>query len=98
MSRRYKKSGLRKSKEKLVQHIKELGCCVDCQTKAALTFHHLEPDEKIATIPQLIRDEDVSVLFLRNEIAKCILLCRTCHDLRHAETRHALVLQTRNHA
>lgn len=62
------------------------GCCIKCgynKSNAALTFHHLEPNEKEFTISHKgkIRPWEE----LKKELDKCILLCHNCHAEVHEE-------------
>jgi len=50
----------------------------DCEW--ALDFHHIKPEEKEFSISSQ-RHKSLSVL--RKEAAKCILLCRNCHNETH---------------
>lgn len=55
------------------------GRCVLCgyaRCLAALQFHHLNPAEKRL---ELSRGGTLSLLTLRNEVEKCVLLCANCH-------------------
>ena len=46
--------------------------------KEALDFHHLDPNDKVEALGQMIRDQysDKAIL---EEIKKCILICSNCH-------------------
>ncbi|HEV2112335.1 MAG TPA: hypothetical protein VGT99_13335 [Gammaproteobacteria bacterium] len=62
------------------------GRCERCgyrKNYAALTWHHLEPSEKSFEL-DLRAMSNRSDVVLREEIAKCRLLCANCH----AETHH----------
>lgn len=50
----------------------------DCEW--ALDFHHIKPEEKEFSISSS-RHKSLSIL--RREAAKCILLCRNCHNETH---------------
>lgn len=62
------------------------GVCVDCKRMphpAAMTFHHLDPSVKefqLSNSRTKVLSETV-----RQELSKCVLLCRNCHDIRHAD-------------
>jgi transposase len=56
------------------------GCCAICgyaASPAALEFHHLDPLEKRMGISA--NGLTVSLQSLREEVAKCVLLCSNCH-------------------
>ena len=58
------------------------GACVDCGYAAcieAFQFHHLDPETKSLTLANFSGSWDR----LKAEAAKCVLLCATCHRLRH---------------
>lgn len=59
--------------------LRATGCCVDCKTPENLHFHHLHNKRfKISRTMSRTRAT------LAAEIAKCILLCASCHSKRHA--------------
>lgn len=60
------------------------GHCKKCNTDNVfvLEFHHLNPGKKDDEINQLLRHQ-VSWRFLKDEVKKCILLCRNCHSETH---------------
>lgn len=59
----------------------EEGCkiCGYNKSPASLTFHHLNPDEKNGSICTLTND-GASWKKLQNEMDKCEILCRNCHQ------------------
>ena len=74
----------RKLKLKYIEY--KGGACVKCnynKCPAALTFHHLDPNEKDFGIAEngKIRSFDK----IKNELDKCILLCQNCHAETHYE-------------
>ena len=56
--------------------------CRDCGTadKTVLGFHHVDPATKEFDVSAFLGSTDR----LRREAEKCIVLCATCHALRHA--------------
>lgn len=46
----------------------------------ALDWHHLDPDEKVNSISEMIRDR-VSMDKLQVELDKCELICANCHRI-----------------
>lgn len=62
------------------------GECIKCGYKehlAALTFHHLNPDEKEFTISY--SNHSVSWDKLKEELDKCVILCSNCHHNEHSK-------------
>lgn len=66
---------LLKSKNKCVVCEEDTPCCLD--------FHHLNPAEKIFEIGCVGRQRP-SIQKLKDEIAKCVLICRNCHSKLHS--------------
>lgn len=64
----------------IVRSLKERSSCVDCGTKEDLTFDHRPGTVKIDTVSNMLTK--VSPSKLRREIAKCDIVCRTCHNVR----------------
>lgn len=63
------------------------GKCSDCGNAfhhSAMDFHHVDSDEKEMNVSILIRTADIAAA--KAEAAKCVLLCATCHRVRHAST------------
>lgn len=62
--------------------------CFDCgseyngENAAMFEFHHLEPEHKDDMITKMMVNYRWSVVV--KELAKCILLCSNCHNLRHS--------------
>lgn len=63
------------------------GCKV-CGEKdyVCLQFHHINPDTKISTVARMICDS-VSLDKVKEEAAKCEILCANCH-MRHTAKQH----------
>lgn len=62
------------------------GECIRCgynEHLAALTFHHLEPNEKEFTIAY--NRHSVSWDKLKEELDKCVILCSNCHNIEHSK-------------
>lgn len=65
-------------KRKLVEEAG--GACLICgydRCVAALEFHHLDPSQKAFNLS--LRGITKSIEVVREEAAKCVLLCATCH-------------------
>jgi hypothetical protein len=58
------------------------GKCAKCGFSdiRALDWHHLDPDEKVNSISEMIRDR-VSMDKLQVELDKCELICANCHRI-----------------
>ena len=56
--------------------------CRDCGSADHLQFHHLDPSEKTSH-----RIWGWSVPRIEAELAKCVVLCKGCHDGLHATDR-----------
>lgn len=61
--------------------------CVICgeDEKTCIDFHHVNPEEKEATVSSLITG---SLKKLKEEVKKCICLCSNCHRKVHAGILH----------
>ncbi len=53
-------------------------CCMDCGTEAELEIHHRDPTQKVTHSVFSWRKERRDV-----ELAKCDIVCRECHVIRH---------------
>jgi hypothetical protein len=70
--------------KEIAQTAKKGGCIVCGETEyVCLDFHHLDPNEKEFNIGRALRGEK-SLEMLRDEIAKCEVLCANCHRKVHA--------------
>lgn len=54
--------------------------CADCGSHERLHFHHLDPSTKRYEVTVMTTHGDRSV---HAEIAKCVVVCHTCHIRRH---------------
>lgn len=73
---------IRERNRDYVRKIKESNPCVDCGQKyhySQMDFDHL--GGKKETIARLANSE-ASIKTIKNEIAKCELVCSNCHRLR----------------
>lgn len=82
----YNKRTKQKKQDTIREILKELEIDIECsvcgynKNWAALTFHHLDPNEKdfsISDCGMFSKDR------LRQEIEKCVLLCHNCHMEEH---------------
>lgn len=59
-------------------------CCLCPEDRyQCLDLHHLDPNEKEGHIADMVRGW--SWKGLQKELAKCVVVCRNCHALIHAE-------------
>jgi hypothetical protein len=64
--------------------------CLDCGQRlppVAMDFHHRDPKQKAGNMNDLRK---YSVDKVREELAKCDLLCSNCHRIRHERIRLGL--------
>ena len=63
--------------------------CAACgeDDSICLSFHHLDPGSKTASIYKLVYNKECKVSDLKDEIAKCIVLCFNCHLKYHRDKR-----------
>lgn len=54
--------------------------CAMCGSLEDLTFHHKE--NKIDNVSDLVQ-RGTDLIVVKREVAKCIVLCRSCHDKVH---------------
>jgi len=59
------------------------GCCAECGTKENLEVDHIAPSEKTFN---LAKKFSYSLEVWEKELAKCQLLCTTCHKQKHSST------------
>ena len=61
--------------------------CASCgeRNPICLEFHHLKPSTKTSDIATLVKTR-VSILKIKTEIDKCVVLCANCH--RYETARH----------
>ena len=52
---------------------------------ACLDFHHIDPSKKKWAIAQMVHK--ISLKSLKDEIAKCVVLCANCHRKKHHEEK-----------
>lgn len=83
-SAEYVKERRRKIKEKAINY--KGGCCQKCgynKSVWALSFHHLDPNEKDFNISR--KGHCTSWSKIKDELDKCILVCNNCHSEIHEE-------------
>lgn len=72
------------------------GKCEDCgivltyeNDKGKYDFHHTDPSTKVSRINLMLKDK-VSIERLKEELDKCVLLCKSCHKQRHSDYKKGL--------
>lgn len=74
------------SKHELLKSIDKSSCkeCGYNKSKACLTFHHEDANEKRFSISKVMTSKSgFSIEDIYNEIDKCVILCRNCHRIKH---------------
>jgi len=61
-----------------VRRVKRRSCCKFCKTTKDLTFHHVRGTKRMDVSTAASKGR--SLYWLKREIAKCIVLCRWCHE------------------
>lgn len=89
----YKKHNLRKKIYKaelfkFVNNIKSKNGCSGCNitNPICLDFHHIDPNNKVDTISNLIRNQKPKNI-IQQEIDKCIILCGNCHIIEECKKK-----------
>ncbi len=74
--------------EDWLKEYKKTLCCPECGEThpACLEFHHLNPQDKRLTIGR--QERRISMKALKDEIAKCRILCANCHRKEHWNQRN----------
>ncbi len=69
-----------------VRDLKEKGKCKECgeDHPATLVFHHRDPKKKEGQVSRFYKQ---SLKRVKEEIAKCEMLCHNCHHKLHWEER-----------
>jgi len=76
----------RQKRKAWLREIKSKLSCAECgfdKHPAALQFHHL--GDKIDGVTKLVCNTSKSYAFIREEMAKCVVLCANCHLILHDE-------------
>tara|TARA_R110000751_G_scaffold30178_2_gene77384 strand:+ start:2109 stop:2459 length:351 start_codon:yes stop_codon:yes gene_type:complete len=70
--------------QKYVETYKRLNPCKCGEHRpVCLTFHHREPELKVANVSKLVR-RGVQLPYLKAEIDKCDVMCHNCHTIEHS--------------
>ena len=78
------------TKDWFIKYKSKLQCtaCSEADT-ICLSFHHLDPDNKVASIHELL-NKGATIEQLQAEISKCIVLCFNCHMKLHRDKRDTI--------
>ena len=78
----------------IVHNLKQNSCCAKCGENRwyVLDYHHLNPEEKEATIARLTSNK-YKLEDIQKEVNKCIVLCANCHrEFHHFEKQNNLTI------
>lgn len=69
---------------------KEKYGCADCSETDPniLEFHHKESHTKEKAVASMVQVRDLQII--KNEVAKCVVLCANCHRKRHAPSKEII--------
>ena len=73
--------------KRFITLLKKTSHCIKCSLKKwyLLEFHHIDPSTKTKNITDL-QFNAYSLERIKNEIRKCVILCRNCHmEYHHLE-------------
>jgi len=74
----------------MLDEIKRANGCIICgQTEGVLDFHHINPSDKLFNITTAKHKTNIELV---NEINKCMILCRSCHNRLHRQTNKLSLL------
>jgi hypothetical protein len=74
-------------KARYVLELKKKSCCSKCglSIPECLDFHHIN-DNKTDDIGAMLRNKNISLEDIKNEIDKCIIVCSNCHrEIHHKQ-------------
>ena len=80
LSEKEKRKKQRKRNRRFLIKYKKISSCADCATKKRLQFHHTR-DKKYAVSEMVFKGKSLSAL--KEEIRKCVVVCKKCHIARH---------------
>tara|TARA_R110000744_G_C19035280_1_gene526007 strand:- start:149 stop:544 length:396 start_codon:yes stop_codon:yes gene_type:complete len=87
------KKGYEKRNKEFVQRYKKQCKCVKCglsNKPYLLEFHHLDPSTKYKNVTDL-QFNAYSMKLIKEEIRKCVMICRNCHMEYHHLERQNIV-------
>ena len=79
-------TGNKQKKREYIEFYRATHPCYVCgeTDPVVLQFHHVDPDQKSFVIGRAIHSYGMNRL--KEEIAKCVILCANCHRRVHAGT------------
>jgi len=80
LSGKARRKKIRDRNKRFIIKYKKISSCVDCSTKKRLQFHHTR-DKKYAVSEMVFKGKSLSAL--KEEIRKCVVVCKKCHIARH---------------
>ena len=69
-----------KANRQWMRELKEATGCLICSTKEDLEYHHRDPSQKHKRLSKMVNHSKQRIL---EEIAKCDVLCKQCHNDKH---------------
>jgi hypothetical protein len=86
-----KKKTFEKRNKDFIQRVKRKSECCKCGLKHKpylLEFHHLEPNTKYKSVTDL-QFNAYGMKLIKDEIRKCVIICRNCHaEFHHLERQN----------
>jgi len=86
-----KKKGFEKRNKDFIQRIKKMSKCCKCglgHKPYLLEFHHLDPSTKYKSVTDL-QFNAYGINKIKDEIRKCVMICRNCHmEFHHLERQN----------
>ena len=88
-----KKKTFEKRNKDFIQRVKRKSECCKCGLKHKpylLEFHHLDPSTKYKSVTDL-QFNAYGMKLIKDEIRKCVMICRNCHMEFHHLERQKIV-------
>lgn len=87
-----KKDEFAKRNKNYIIRLKQKFCCIKCGLKKwyLIEFHHLNPSNKYKSITDL-QFNAYSIKTIKEEIRKCVPICRNCHMEFHHLERNRII-------
>jgi len=90
--KKHKKNNCARNKD-FIQRVKRKSECCKCGLKHKpylLEFHHLDPSTKYKSVTNL-QFNAYGMKLIKDEIRKCVMICRNCHMEFHHLERQKIV-------
>ena len=85
--REQRRAALRHNRQRIVRALAKLMGCSQCNSKENLEWDHIDPATKKFDVMSGMQSSWETIL---NEIDKCQVLCRKCHDKKSYRHSHKL--------